>query len=128
MSGERSEGVSGWRTRKRTPIASTGLPTESHRRVALADLDGDDRLDVVALAFDGSAIQVSLNETEPTGCAGDCDRSGAVSIDELITAVGIALGSRRAETCVAVDTNASGTVEINELIAAVAHALDGCQL
>ena len=63
--------------------------------------------------------------TQPT-CAGDCNGNGAVSIDELITAVRIALDEAAVSACAATDTNASGTVEITELIAAVMHSLSGC--
>jgi len=59
-------------------------------------------------------------------CGGDCDGNGEVAINELITGVGIALGSAGAATCVAMDTNANTEVAVNELVAAVGHALDGC--
>lgn len=59
-------------------------------------------------------------------CAGDCDVGGAVSIDELITAVRIALGESGAALCAAVDSNGDGVVTIDELVAAVTRALDGC--
>jgi FG-GAP repeat len=62
----------------------------------------------------------------PMACAGDCDGGGAVTTDELITAVRIALGELSASTCSAVDADASGTVAIGELIAAVSHSLSGC--
>jgi len=59
-------------------------------------------------------------------CAGDCDRSGTVSIDELIRAVAIALDNLALSTCTAADTDGNGTVEIAEIIAAVARSLSGC--
>ncbi|MBX3027237.1 hypothetical protein KF840_20255 [bacterium] len=59
-------------------------------------------------------------------CAGDCDFGGTVSIDELITAVRIALGESGAALCAAVDGNVDGVVTIDELVAAVTRALDGC--
>ncbi|MBX3025832.1 hypothetical protein KF840_13070 [bacterium] len=60
------------------------------------------------------------------GCAGDCDRSGAVSINELIAAVNVALGNAAYDTCVNADADGSGEVQINDLIAAVNAALQGC--
>ena len=63
---------------------------------------------------------------DPPACAGDCDGDGAVAIDELVTAVGIALASQPLAACPSVDQDADGGVAINELIAAVTRALDGC--
>lgn len=64
--------------------------------------------------------------TPAPACAGDCDGSGAVGINELVTAVGIALGNAPVTTCGAADRDRDGAVAIHELIAAVASALDGC--
>ncbi len=59
-------------------------------------------------------------------CAGDCDGSGAVAIDELITGVRIALGDAPVTACAAFDANADGSVGIEELVRAVTAALSGC--
>src|SRR5512144_569100 len=59
-------------------------------------------------------------------CPGDCDADAAVSIDELVRGVGIALGSTDLDSCPAFDSGADGTVSIDELIAAVNAALNGC--
>ncbi len=59
-------------------------------------------------------------------CAGDCDASGTVTIDELITLVRIALDRATASECQNGDTDASGTVEIDELVTAVQKSLNGC--
>jgi cysteine-rich repeat protein len=67
-----------------------------------------------------------LTPTLPSVCVGDCDRDGNVTINELITGVGIALGSQALEQCESFDASRNGAVEINELIAAVNAALDGC--
>ncbi len=62
-----------------------------------------------------------------TTCVGDCDGNGAVSIDELLTAVAIALGDLPRDRCIAADRDGNGTVTVDELIAAIAAALGGCQ-
>jgi hypothetical protein len=65
----------------------------------------------------------------PTGaapCIGDCDDDGAVSINELIVGVNIALGNAGIETCAAFDADDSLAVSINELVAAVRNAGRGC--
>ena len=95
------------------------------RVLAVADLDGDTRLDFVALDEDGEGLTVARNDTPPF-CAGDCNQNDAVTIDDLLLAVNIAVGLRAADDCAVVDTDRSSTVEINELIAAVRSALDGC--
>jgi Tol biopolymer transport system component len=73
----------------------------------------------------GNACDAML--TRPP-CAGDCDASGAVRINELVTGIGIALGTSSASHCAAFDRDHSGTVTIDELVAAVDHALSGCPL
>jgi cysteine-rich repeat protein len=59
-------------------------------------------------------------------CAGDCNASNDVAINELVTCVGIALGNSPVSTCTSCDVSGDGTVAINEIIAAVGNALDGC--
>ena len=61
-----------------------------------------------------------------TGCAGDCSGDASVAINELITAVNIALGSAPVDGCRSVDVSGDGMVAINELIGAVNNALNGC--
>lgn len=71
-------------------------------------------------------------EPEPTptptpevpACAGDCDASGDVTVDEIQKAVSAALGQQA--PCDAVDTDGSGTVTVDEIITAVTNALEGC--
>jgi hypothetical protein len=59
-------------------------------------------------------------------CAADCDGDGAVSIDELILAVSIALALASVNRCPVADLDADGTVRIGEIIAAVSASLSGC--
>jgi hypothetical protein len=59
-------------------------------------------------------------------CAGDCDASNTVEINELIGCVNIALGAADLSTCSPCDTDGDGMVAISELIQAVGRALDGC--
>jgi hypothetical protein len=57
---------------------------------------------------------------------GDCDDSGAVTVEEVIKGVNIALGSAMLDTCQQSDADGTRTVTINELIIAVNNALSGC--
>lgn len=59
-------------------------------------------------------------------CLGDCNRDGAVSIDELVTGVNIAVGAAPINRCYALDRNTNRSVEIDELVGGTLHALDGC--
>ena len=59
-------------------------------------------------------------------CRGDCDGNRTVAVNELVTGVGVALGSTAVGACPAIDGDGNGQVSISELIAAVASLLDGC--
>ncbi len=61
-----------------------------------------------------------------TRCDGDCIGDGFVTVDELITAVNIALGLRPLDACAAVDSDGNGVVTVDDLIRAVNRALNGC--
>jgi hypothetical protein len=62
----------------------------------------------------------------PTGCLGDCDGSGQVTVDELVRLVSIALGATDVTECDAGDADGSGEVTVDELVRAVSRALVGC--
>jgi len=62
----------------------------------------------------------------PPACTGDCDSSSAVTVNELVTLVNIALGNTPLSTCTAGDADGSGDITINEVIAATNNALNGC--
>lgn len=62
----------------------------------------------------------------PPACVGDCNRDGAVSIDELVTNVGIAITQSSVDACRVADMNTDGVIAINELIASVSASLEGC--
>jgi len=55
---------------------------------------------------------------------GDCNDDVQVTIDELITAVGIAMGARSVRDCDAVDADANHSVSVAELVLAVGSALE----
>jgi hypothetical protein len=71
-------------------------------------------------AVDGSITVV------PISCPGDCGGDGQVTIDELITMVNIALGTRNVSECSVGDTSGDGQITIDEIIQAVNRALNGC--
>ena len=59
-------------------------------------------------------------------CAGDCHGNGQVTVDELVTLVGIALGNSFLSACTIGDVNHDGQITVDEIIMAVNLALDGC--
>lgn len=60
------------------------------------------------------------------GCTGDCDNSGSVTVDEIVTMVNIALGGTPVSACEAGDADGSGSITVDEIITAVNNALNGC--
>ncbi len=69
---------------------------------------------------------VLLTAQSGAQCIGDCDKSGTISVGELVTGVNIALGLRELADCPSFDDNGNGRADINELLAAVRSALDAC--
>jgi hypothetical protein len=55
---------------------------------------------------------------------GDCDGNGAVSINELVVGVGIALGETSLSACPDYDADRNGIVTVDELLVAINNALD----
>lgn len=107
-----------------------------------SDGDGADNLtEILALTFPGNAADTPAQSSPtptatalptPTAtpaagtCAGDCGGDHAVTVDDLLKAVNIALGTTNVDLCSSADGNGDGSITINELLAAVNHALDGC--
>lgn len=71
-------------------------------------------------------IEDGVVEVAGAACTGDCGGDGAVTIEELIGMVNIALGSRPLSDCRAGDENGDGEITIDEIIKAVNNALTGC--
>lgn len=59
-------------------------------------------------------------------CAGDCDGDRTVTVDEIVTMVNIALGSRPVADCLAGDRSGDGEITVDEIVTAVNNALGEC--
>jgi hypothetical protein len=59
-------------------------------------------------------------------CTGDCNLDRAVTVDELVTGVKIALGIAELGDCPSFDQSHDEQVTVDELVAAVGNALNGC--
>ena len=63
-----------------------------------------------------------------SSCRGDCDGDGAVTVDELVQAVTLALNGGSISTCSRIDANQDSQVTVDEILGAVAMALEGCPI
>jgi hypothetical protein len=64
--------------------------------------------------------------TPSSGCVGDCNDDGGVTIHELVLMVGVALGNFPMSDCEAGDANGDRKCTIDEMVGAVASVLNGC--
>jgi len=97
---------------------------------ASAPVNGVDERGYMRPGSGSSTCSIGAYEYNSPGpralCSGDCWSDWAVTIDELITLVKIALGTANIGTCTAGDTDHNGQISIDEIIRAVDAALNGC--
>lgn len=122
---------------------STPTPTASHTSAPTGVPTATDRTPATVTPATVTPPTVTPGPATPSGsatesptptatvdpaqpCSGDCNNDGTVTVDELIRAVNIGLGSVPAEQCIAADADANQMVTINEIVAAVDRALRGC--
>jgi hypothetical protein len=74
-----------------------------------------------------SAGQAAALPTSLPPCTGDCDASKAVTVDEILIGVNIALGQRPLPTCDAFDRDDDRQLTVDELVSGVDSALNGCR-
>ena len=73
----------------------------------------------------GTPVEIG-ERAGPPPCLGDCNASGVVTVDEILTLVNIALALTPPQACDLTDAGADGVVTIAEIVAAVHNALAGC--
>lgn len=59
-------------------------------------------------------------------CSGDCNADRAVTVDEIVRVVNIALGLAPIDDCLAADTDGNGEASVDELVTMIDLALNGC--
>ncbi len=59
-------------------------------------------------------------------CTADCDHNGMVTVDEIVTALNIGLGTRPVADCMAGDSTNDGAITVDEIVAGLNFALNGC--
>lgn len=72
-------------------------------------------------------ISPTATPTITSNCAGDCNGSGTVTIDDLITATNVALGNSVVSACSRADTSHDSSVTVDEILAALNAALTSCR-
>jgi Alpha/beta hydrolase domain len=86
------------------------------------------RLFRIAFVAVAAALAVPVGAARgATACVGDCNRDGAVTIDELMRGVGLALGQAPIAECPEFDCNGEGVVTVDCLLQGVKGAVDGCE-
>lgn len=83
-----------------------------------------------ALALLGLALSLMAAPAFAGGrcalCAGDCNKDGRVTVDEALTIIAVAQGTKPVSVCLAADTDGDNKVSIAELQAALTNSLEGC--
>jgi cytochrome c553 len=79
----------------------------------------------LGLDNDGNGLY-DLDDPACQVCVGNCNGSGPVTIDEIITMVNIALGNADVSSCGAGDANGDHRITVDEILKAVNNALNGC--
>jgi hypothetical protein len=79
-----------------------------------------------SLAPSSPTVSPTPTSTATPDCIGDCGGDGAVTVDEIVLMVNIALGGEGLEGCLSADSDGDGGVSVDEIILAVNNALDGC--
>jgi hypothetical protein len=59
-------------------------------------------------------------------CPGDCDGSGTVTVDEIVTLINAVFDDTALPGCAAADSNNDGHITVDEVVTAVHFALTGC--
>jgi hypothetical protein len=92
-----------------------------------ADFNGDGKPDLATANENEDNVSVLLNggSVTPVACAGDCDGSGDVTVNEIIVLVNITLGSAEPSACLQ-GIPSGRDVDITLVIAAVSNALNAC--
>ncbi len=94
---------------------------------------GNVDMDLAPVALAAPIIDLRAPAAAPTPtpppvspCVGDCNDDQQVTVDEIVTMVGIALGNGQRSDCRAGDANNDGLITVDEILSAVNNALNGC--
>lgn len=100
-----------------------------HRRIGGAVIAALAAIAAPLLASPAGAATFSVRYIySPLSPCPDCDDDGRVTVDELVTHIGIALQTSPLDACVVADADGDGVVTVHEVIGGVQAALGGCDL
>lgn len=68
----------------------------------------------------------TVTPTPRISCVGDCKNRGAVTIDDILTMVNVALDQAGVQTCPNGDVDHNAAITIDEILTAINNALNGC--
>lgn len=98
---------------------------------AATSFAGEDAAAAVATAMETAhqdpSVQQALAAARPF-CLGDCNDDRAVTVNEIVTLVNIALGNTDLVACIPGNRSADVVITVDELLGAVNAALSGCPM
>jgi len=98
-------------------LAAGALP----EGIAAGDFNRDKRIDLAVGNVQNNTVTILVNP-----CSGDCGLNGAVTVDEILTLVGMALGNQPIANCLAGDSNGDGQITVDEILTAITNAAREC--
>jgi len=105
-------------------LFSPDAPLE-YRETYTATVHGSVR-DAFGQSLEADYVWTFAAERSPSYCVGDCNQDGRVSVDELVTSVGIAVDEIPIERCEWADDSGDAVVAVDELVRCVNSTLYGC--
>lgn len=106
--------------------AATATPTASPTATATATETPAATHTATPTPTASATPTATATATTAAACTGDCSGDGAVTVDEVVTGINIALGNVAMAECMRFDTNDDGLVTVDEIVRAVNAGLDGC--
>jgi hypothetical protein len=104
-------------------IRSAALNGKSNDRDTASGNPRSERL-VLAIALTAAGA-LALPQSAAAQCPGDCDSSGSVTVDDLVTAINVALGRMPLEACSNTDMDSNNLLDIEEIVGAVDSSVGG---
>jgi hypothetical protein len=95
-------------------------------RMTVGRVRGGSDITIVSIVLASLLLPVLLSPADAQNCAGDCSADNAVTVDEVLTTVQIALGNDDVAVCPAADSDGAGGVTVDDVLRAVGAALNGC--
>jgi hypothetical protein len=113
------------RTLDPATLVSTPLARQSMSLAEFLDQPGTlAMVDVGPASVPASTF--SLGADDFPVCVGDCNNHGAVTVEDVLTMVNVALGNAPVGDCIAGDPNDDSQITVDEILTAVNSALNGC--